>query len=204
MKICFSGGSGHSGSVIAALSRLPGAEPAGYCKTYEEERMNAIRPLNLPEYPSLETMLEEVQPDILVSDGMFCRHTPDALVALRRGIPVFCEKPVSVSLDQFESLREALYPEAPLFWAMQTSRYMDSFYTARLLVQEGAIGKIRIDVYKRQLHRKFQRKFLPNKQRRVFPHRLFHDGKKRLASNQKILRRALQPQIGKYLSLIHI
>lgn len=144
MKICFSGGSGHSGSVIAALSRLPGAEPAGYCKTYEEERMNAIRPLNLPEYPSLETMLEEVQPDILVSDGMFCRHTPDALVALRRGIPVFCEKPVSVSLDQFESLREALYPEAPLFWAMQTSRYMDSFYTARLLVQGGAIGKIRM------------------------------------------------------------
>ena len=145
MKVCFSGGSGHSGSVIAALSRLPQVELSGFCKSYDAEKMNAIRHLNLPEYPSLEIMLDTVHPDILVSDGMFCRHTPDAIAALERGIPVFCEKPVSISEEQYNALTNVLHaPNAPLFWAMQTSRYMDCFYTARCLVQEGAIGQIRM------------------------------------------------------------
>lgn len=144
MKICFCGGSGHSGSVVAALSRLKDVEPVAFCKTYPQERTQAIRDLSLREYSSLEEMLSREHPDILVSDGMFCRHAEDAIAALSAGIAVFCEKPVALSLQQLEALRGYIRPDGPLFWAMQTSRYLDCFYTAKQWVDQGAIGRIRM------------------------------------------------------------
>lgn len=145
IRVCFCGGSGHSGSVVAALPKLPEVELRGFCRTYPEEAMKAISPLGLKEYSTLEEMLDAEKPDILVSDGMFSRHGADALTALRRGIAVFCEKPAVLTTDQYQELYDAATrPGAPLFWTMQTSRYMDCFYTAKLLADAGAIGQIRM------------------------------------------------------------
>lgn len=143
MKICFCGGSGHSGSVLASLPRLKDVQASAFCRTYPGER-SAANALPLKEYADLTQMLDVEHPDILVSDGMFNRHASDAAEALSRGIAVFCEKPVALDMEQFEMLRSLIRPGGPLFWAMQTSRYMDCFYTAKQLTDQGIIGKIRM------------------------------------------------------------
>lgn len=144
MKICFCGGSGHSGTVLAALPRLKDVQATAFCRTYPGERSAAASNLPLKEYSDLAQMLDTEHPDILVSDGMFSRHSTDAAEALSRGIAVFCEKPVALNMDQLEILRSYIRPDGPLFWAMQTSRYMDCFYTAKQLTDQGVIGKIRM------------------------------------------------------------
>ena len=144
IKVCFSGGSGHSGSVLASLPRLDDVVLSAFCRTYPEEKVKAD-PTSMTEYATIDEMLDAEKPDILVSDGIFSNHASDALAALRRGIAVYCEKPVALTLEDYQELYDILQaPNAPLFWAMQTSRYMDCFYTAKQLVEAGAIGDIRM------------------------------------------------------------
>ena len=59
IRVCFSGGSGHSGSVVAALPKLLEVELRGFCRTYPEEAMKAVSPLGLKEYSTLEEMLDQ-------------------------------------------------------------------------------------------------------------------------------------------------
>ena len=89
-------------------------------------------------------MTEAEHPDVLVVDGLFCDHEEMTLYALASNIHVYCDKPLSLTLEGLKRIEQAASQSSAVLWAMQTARYDPWFYTAKCLIDEGAIGDIRL------------------------------------------------------------
>ena len=100
--------------------------------------------LSPKEYPDYRTMTEAEHPDVLVVDGLFCDHEEMTLYALASNIHVYCDKPLSLTLEGLKRIEQAASQSSAVLWAMQTARYDPWFYTAKCLIDEGAIGDIRL------------------------------------------------------------
>lgn len=150
IRVCIAGNSGHAATVTRALPRLPQVEIAGWCRTWPGEPMAEVledfAKLHIapPEYPDYQSMARAVHPDILVVDGQFCDHASMTIWALKQGMHVYCDKPLALSLDELEQVRAAAAAAPGLLWAMQTARYDPWFYTAKQLIDAGAIGEVRL------------------------------------------------------------
>lgn len=149
-RICIAGNSGHAATVTRALPRLPQVEIAGWCRAWDGEPMTEVLEdfaklgLTPPEFPDWRVMLDEGKPDVLVVDGLFSDHEAMTCEALARGIHVYCDKPLALTLEGLERVEAAAQASSALLWAMQTARYDPWFYTAKALIEEGAIGSIRL------------------------------------------------------------
>lgn len=150
IRVCIAGNSGHAATVTRALPRLPQVEIAGWCRAWPGEPMTEVLDdfaslgLTPTEYPDYLTMIDTVQPDVLVVDGLFCDHEEMTCQALARGIHVYCDKPLALTLDGLDRVERAAQASPALLWAMQTARFDPWFYTAKQLVDAGEIGDIRL------------------------------------------------------------
>ncbi len=150
IRVCIIGNSGHAATVTRALPHLPQVEIAGWCRAWEGEPMTEVlddfKKLGISpvEYPDYRRMTETEKPDVLVVDGLFCDHEEMSIYGLSRGMHVYCDKPLALSLEGLERVRERAEHSKGLLWAMQTARYDPWFYTAKCLIEEGAIGEIRL------------------------------------------------------------
>lgn len=150
IRVCIIGNSGHAATVTRALPRLPQVEIAGFCRAWDGEPMTEVLEdfarlgLSPKEYPDYRTMTEAEHPDVLVVDGLFCDHEEMTLHALARNIHVYCDKPLSLTLEGLKRIEQAASQSSAVLWAMQTARYDPWFYTAKCLIDEGAIGDIRL------------------------------------------------------------
>lgn len=169
MKVCFYGNTGHFFTAFLAKDKLPGLEFAGYCKSFPGEDMGQLKLFagkaagtypdgweiharnggsgtvcDPVEYPTLEEMLDTGKPDILVVDGRFTERYEAEKAALLRGIHVYADKPIAVTLDELSDLYECVKKSGKILWAMDTVRYDPWYYTAKLLIERGEIGKVRM------------------------------------------------------------
>ena len=150
IRVCIIGNSGHAATVTRALPRLPQVEVTGWCRAWEGEPMTEVlddfKKLNISptEYPDYRQMTEAEKPDVLVADGLFCDHEEMTVYGLSRGMHVYCDKPLALDLKGLERVQKSAESAKGLLWAMQTARYDPWFYTAKCLIEEGAIGEIRL------------------------------------------------------------
>ena len=150
IRVCIAGNSGHAATVTRALPRLPQVEICGWCRAWPGEPMTEVLEdfeklgLTPPEYPDYLTMIDALSPDVLVVDGLFCDHEEMTCQALARGIHVYCDKPLALTLTGLERVREAAQSSTALLWSMQTARFDPWFYTAKQLIDAGEIGEIRL------------------------------------------------------------
>jgi predicted dehydrogenase len=169
LKACFYGNTGHFFTAFLAKERIPEIEFTGYCKSFPEESMGQLKLFagegegkypdgwedhargqtntgrsDLKEYDSLECMLEIEKPDILVVDNRFSeRYYPEKL-ALLNGINVYADKPIAMSEEELTDLYICVNKSGKILWAMDTVRYDPWYYTAKKLVDNGVIGKVRM------------------------------------------------------------
>lgn len=150
MKICFIGNSGHGASAVSEFTPEMMLEVAGYCPGFQGENLDGLerafrkKELNPPLFSSPEEMLSAGKPDILVVDTMFCQHSKWTEWALNNGIHVYCEKPLATEPEALHSLSMTAKQSAASLWGILPTRYMPWFYTAKQLIDQGAIGKIRM------------------------------------------------------------
>ncbi|OUP52928.1 hypothetical protein B5F17_06750 [Butyricicoccus pullicaecorum] len=150
IRVCIAGNSGHAATVTRALPGLPQVEICGWCRAWPGEPMTEVLEdfeklgLTPPEYPDYLTMIDTLSPDVLVVDGLFCDHEEMTCQALARGIHVYCDKPLALTLTGLDRVREAAQSSTALLWAMQTARFDPWFYTAKQLIDAGEIGEIRL------------------------------------------------------------
>lgn len=150
IKIVFIGASGHSSFALngsqgrtdvclaAAAPGSPGENVAGL--------VPGIRHLGMEPtlYEDYREMLRKEKPDLAVIDTYYGNHAVCAQAALEAGCHVFIEKPIATTLPQLESLRRAYEKAGTQLTAMFNYRYVGSFYRAWQLIQEGAIGEVRL------------------------------------------------------------
>jgi predicted dehydrogenase len=114
----------------------PVAPLTGWCKEHGHEP--AV-------YDDYRKMLDEVRPEAVVVCGAFEAHAQMSIDAIERGIHVFAEKPIALTLEDLQRLRDVHQAHPNIHIAgMMGIRYDPGFYTAWNLINEGAIGDVRL------------------------------------------------------------
>lgn len=149
MKVCVIGDcGGHIGSIFD--SRRAELEYAGAAVSGEGESMENFLRLakgkgyDIPLYSDWRRMLCEEKPDIVAVDTVFSRHAQVSCFALEQGIHVYTEKPAATDLDSLDRLEQTLQNGKARLFSMFTARYEPWFYTAKRLIEAGAVGEVRM------------------------------------------------------------
>lgn len=152
MRVCIVGGSGHSHTILHQLDQpevfplevcgccqgFPGEELGGALKTLFQRKMEILQ------FASYGEMLDRADPELVVVDGLFAHHGSMAAKALNRGLHVYLEKPAATTLEELSLLRQAAERSTARLGAMFTMRYEAPYYTAKRLIEQGVIGRIRL------------------------------------------------------------
>ncbi len=149
MKIVIIGASGHVGITL----------PSAYCA---DRDFAAVAPGSMGEnmegilctlrnlgytptyYEDYREMLGKEQPDVAVVDNFYGEHGPVILDAFKAGCHVFAEKPIASDLEELDQIEQAYKEAGTHFASMFTFRYHGLFCRAKALIDEGAIGKVRL------------------------------------------------------------
>jgi predicted dehydrogenase len=87
-----------------ALADIPGIElVAATCRTEEKGKAFAAE-FNCDWYPDAATMLRRAKPDFVTVATPSGAHLDATLAAIRRGMPVICEKPLEITLKRIDRM----------------------------------------------------------------------------------------------------
>ena len=146
MKIAFIGGSGHYGLALPAIQAREDLRVVGLAKgCAQEDVTGAAR--NLPGVPVDEdyrAMLDREQPDLAVVNPWYCQNAEVAAECLKRGMDVFCEKPLATTLDDLEMLEKAWRESGRALAGMFNLRGAPWFLAIRRAIEAGEIGEVRL------------------------------------------------------------
>ncbi len=155
MNIGLVGNRGHLEYVFEGLRRKPEVRLAAIASGSDDAEADDVQwrcevDGHHPErYPAgmqgYRQLLDEAGIEVVCIAGPFELHTPMCLEAFARGIHVFCEKPVSITLAELDGLKASFYANGSVqLSAMMGLRYDPAFYTAWELVRSGAVGQVRL------------------------------------------------------------
>ena len=127
---------GHLAGTIHETRLAAAADPDPETFGFIAERWPETRCYQAPEELIQDPSVEAV---IIVSPT--CTHRQIAEAALSRGKPVFCEKPLSVTLEDSTALRDLVGRSEPLFQMGFMRRYDPGYAAAKARIEEGTLGR---------------------------------------------------------------
>lgn len=146
MKAAIIGTSGHIDLALEVRDRLPqvsfvGVAPGSGDEDAREFFVDQLEPSLIPFYDDYHRMLDREKPDLAVVAPFFFLQSRIASECLERGIHVFVEKPMAVSMEQLERLRRAHAQGKASLCPMLAYRYQPAFYAAWRAIRDGLIGE---------------------------------------------------------------
>lgn len=106
-----------------------------------EKRTAAAKALGIRTYLSREELLADPAVDIVLCATPNDSHKEIVLAALAAGKNVVCEKPVALSVADFDEMTEAAKKSGKLFTVHQNRRFDVDFLAIRSLIRSGEIGE---------------------------------------------------------------
>jgi len=97
---------------------------------------------NCPSYDSHQAMMAATKIDALIICTPPVTHLEIALAAIKRGINVLCEKPLSIDSLSARKMLKASQKQGVLLTMTSKFRYVEDVIKAKDLVASGAIGEI--------------------------------------------------------------
>jgi predicted dehydrogenase len=128
----------HARMVLAGL--VPGCVLAAVCDT-DAERLSSYA--DADQFADSRKMIRSGKIDAILISTPHYSHTPIGVDALRAGLHVLVEKPISVQKSDAEKLLAARRSKKQVFAAMFNQRTDPVFQKIRSLVQGGELGEIR-------------------------------------------------------------
>ncbi|HET6487945.1 MAG TPA: Gfo/Idh/MocA family oxidoreductase, partial [Spirochaetia bacterium] len=146
MKAVIIGTSGHIDLALEVRDRLPqvsfvGIAPGSADEDARDFFVELLEPSLIPFYDDYRRMLDRERPELAIVAPFFFLQSRIACECLERGIHVFLEKPMSVSLEQLERLRRAYALGKAKLCPMLPYRYHPEFHAAWRALNEGRIGE---------------------------------------------------------------
>ena len=146
VKAVIIGTSGHIDLALEVRDRLPqvsfvGVAPGSADEDAREFFVDQMEPSLIPFYDDYRRMLDRERPHVAVVAPFFFLQSRIACECLERGIHVFLEKPMAVSVDQLERLRRAHVQGTAALCPMLAYRYQPAFYAAWKAVKDGLVGE---------------------------------------------------------------
>lgn len=143
-KVCFIGACGHVDHTYHLLKKCGDITFCGFAKGSTDEEDSSFPKGKMPVYDFYPAMLDVEKPDLAVVSPIFGLTGGCIIECARRGIDVFAEKPIAASVSQLKAVRDAVESSNVRLGAMHYLRYDPAFYTAISLVDQGAVGNIRM------------------------------------------------------------
>ena len=106
-----------------------------------ERRVEAARALGIRTYASREELLADPTVDIVLCATPNDVHKEIVLAALNAGKNVVCEKPVALSVEDFDEMCAAAAKNGVLFTVHQNRRWDVDFLAMKQLLTSGEIGE---------------------------------------------------------------
>ncbi len=146
MKAVIIGTSGHIDLALEVRDRLPqvsfvGIAPGSADEDARDFFVDRLEESLIPFYDDYRRMLDREKPQVAVVAPFFFLQSAVACDCMARGIHVFVEKPMAVSLEQLERLRRAHAQAKVALCPMLDSRYRPQFSSAWRAVRDGFIGE---------------------------------------------------------------
>lgn len=100
------------------------------------------------EYENAYEMLDKEKPDIAVINTVFNCNAGFVLDCLKRGINVFCEKPIALTTDELNEIKQVYYntqkDHSVSLMGMFGISYDKHFTVAEKCIDEGVLGELRL------------------------------------------------------------
>lgn len=146
MKAVIIGTSGHIDLALEVRDRLPQVSFVGIAPGSADENVrdffeDRLERSLIPFYDDWRRMLDREKPALAVVAPFFFLQSGIACECLERGINVFIEKPMAVTLEQLQRLRAAHARARVALCPMLDSRYRPEFLAAWRAVRDGAVGE---------------------------------------------------------------
>jgi predicted dehydrogenase len=107
------------------------------------DEFNKIFDNRLKKYADYRELLEREKPDIVVIGTPDHWHVPISVAALRAGCDVYCEKPLTLTIEEGFQIRDAVKETGQVFQVgtQQRSEFDLLFLKALAIVKSGRLGK---------------------------------------------------------------
>ncbi len=132
----------HLLDLLQSLSTVPEVEWVGVWNIHNEFKTVFETQYPMPEFPTLEALLDQAKPDGVACFDMIGRRADTIIQCLQRGIHVLADKPPVATEEQLQALEEALRSTKATFTALFSERYNPPVYTLKQLIAAGTVGEI--------------------------------------------------------------
>jgi predicted dehydrogenase len=140
------GGFGRSGCDIHAkwLREVPDMFEIVAVSDEQDERLaEAARDFKCKTFKDWRELLKKTKDmDLFVNALPSLWHSEGTVAALKAGFNTVCEKPVGLSVKEFDAMAAAAKRSGKLFAPFQNSRFYPFFVKIREIIDSGAIGKL--------------------------------------------------------------
>ena len=139
LKVGLVGLGGISGAHVAGWNAAEGAELVAICDVREEQ---LAKHQNVNKYSDFHQMLEEEKLDILDICLPTYLHTQCALEAMKRGIHVLCEKPISLEESDVALLYQVAAENNVKFMVAQVIRFWPEYMALKETYETKRYGEL--------------------------------------------------------------
>ncbi|MEU1314854.1 Gfo/Idh/MocA family protein [Streptomyces tibetensis] len=132
-----------SGSHLPALRAHSGRVELVAAVDVDQERLDAFRELagdQVAGYTSVDAMLDAVRPDLVLIGTPPSLHREQTVAALKAGAWVLCEKPLTLSLAEYDEIAAAEEASGGYASVVFQHRYGSGAVHARELITSGELG----------------------------------------------------------------
>lgn len=148
--------------LLSLLQNIPGNQVVALCDVYaphlEEARLKFASYATL--YSDYRKLIDDKQVDAVVIGAPDHWHTPMTVAAVQAGKDVYCEKPVTHTLEEGEVLGSAVTASKRVVQVGMQQRSWPHIVEAKTIVDSGALGQITfIETHWYQNY--VQRRFIP-------------------------------------------
>lgn len=129
-------------SHLSIIRPHPDVDLVGVCDSSALVLAALSKYTGLKTYTSYEEMLDKAAPEAVIIATPSHLHAPMVRQALRRGLHVFCEKPLFLDLADGDELTELAYRKGLVTQVGYHNRYVGAFDEVKRLLDVGAIGTV--------------------------------------------------------------
>ncbi len=127
-----------------ALADIPGVELVGATCRTEAKGLAFSAEFGCPWYPDTATLLRRAKPDFVTVATPSGAHLDAVLAAIRRGVPVICEKPLEITLRRIDSMIAAAAKRGVPLGAIFPQRFNPVIRALHAAAAGGRFGQLAI------------------------------------------------------------
>lgn len=142
IRVCVVGVGKMGLSHLSIVRALEGVELVGVCDSAAYTLDILSKYTGMRSFTSVDRMLDEVSPDAVVIATPTGSHAELVRAALRRGIHVFCEKPLTLSATESAELALEARERGLVAQVGYHNRFVATFGEVKRLLDAGAIGEV--------------------------------------------------------------